>query len=57
MRSIALRSEINLKLWMIWTLRWKLILLVKRKGGCKISGFHGGDYEECRLLEFDATWL
>jgi hypothetical protein len=19
---------------------------------CKIGGFHGGDYEECRLLEY-----
>jgi hypothetical protein len=24
---------------------------------CNISGFHGGDYEECRLLELDAGWL
>jgi hypothetical protein len=24
---------------------------------CKISGFHGGDYEECRLLGCYAVWL
>jgi hypothetical protein len=24
---------------------------------CKISGFHGGHYEECRLLGCDAVWL
>jgi hypothetical protein len=24
---------------------------------CKISGFHGGDYEEWRLLGCDAVWL
>jgi hypothetical protein len=24
---------------------------------CKIRGFHGGDYEEYRLLKCDAVWL
>jgi hypothetical protein len=24
---------------------------------CKISGFHGDDCEECRLLGCDAVWL
>jgi hypothetical protein len=24
---------------------------------CKIWGFRGGDYDECRLLECDAVWL
>jgi hypothetical protein len=24
---------------------------------CKISGFHGGDYEECRLLGCYDVWL
>jgi hypothetical protein len=24
---------------------------------CKIWGFHGGDYEECRLQGCDAVWL
>jgi hypothetical protein len=24
---------------------------------CKISGFHGSDYEVCRLLEFYPVWL
>jgi hypothetical protein len=24
---------------------------------CKICGFHGGDYEEYRLLGCDAVWL
>jgi hypothetical protein len=24
---------------------------------CKICGFHGGEYEECRLLRCDAVWL
>jgi hypothetical protein len=24
---------------------------------CKICGFHGGDYEECRLLGCYAVWL
>jgi hypothetical protein len=23
--------------------------LLKQNGSCKICGFHGGDYEECRL--------
>jgi hypothetical protein len=29
-REIALRSQIGLQLWKIWTLRWKLIALGKR---------------------------
>jgi hypothetical protein len=28
--NIALRSQIGLQLWKIWTLRWKLIVLKKR---------------------------
>jgi hypothetical protein len=28
----------------------------KQNSSCKISGFHGGDYEECRPLEC-AVWL
>jgi hypothetical protein len=24
---------------------------------CKICDFHGGDYEECRLLGLDDLWL
>jgi hypothetical protein len=24
---------------------------------CRISGLHGGDYEECRLLRCYAVWL
>jgi hypothetical protein len=24
---------------------------------CKISGFYGGDYEDCRLLRCDAVWF
>jgi hypothetical protein len=24
---------------------------------CTIRGFHGGDYEECRILGCDAEWL
>jgi alpha-N-acetylglucosamine transferase len=24
---------------------------------CKILGFHGSDYEECRLLDCDSVWL
>jgi hypothetical protein len=24
---------------------------------CKICGFHGGEYEDCRLLRCDALWL
>jgi hypothetical protein len=25
--------------------------------GCKILGFHGGDYEECHFLACYALWL
>jgi hypothetical protein len=25
--------------------------------GCRILGFHGGDYEECRLLGCGAVWI
>jgi hypothetical protein len=24
---------------------------------CKISGFHGGDYEECRLLGYKSQFI
>jgi hypothetical protein len=30
---------------------------VHRHRRCKISGFHGGDYEEWRLLGCYAVWL
>jgi hypothetical protein len=30
---------------------------VKEKSGCKIWGFHGGDYEEWCLLGCYAVWL
>jgi hypothetical protein len=32
-------------------------VLQPRELGCKISGFHGGDYEEWRFLGCYAVWL
>jgi hypothetical protein len=29
----------------------------KKRILCRIWGFHGGDYEECRLLECDVVWV
>jgi hypothetical protein len=32
-------------------------LMEEQKLGCKISGFHDGDYRECRLLGCSAVCL
>jgi hypothetical protein len=29
----------------------------KNRHLCKVGGYHGGDYEECRLLGCYAVWL
>jgi hypothetical protein len=57
-----MRQDISLKLWQrsrdiaqdchpLYSLPWEPITW------CKISGFHSGDYEECRLLRCGAMWL
>jgi hypothetical protein len=38
-------------------LKWILSMVCQLESRSKICGFHGGDYEDCRLLCCYAEWL